>query len=224
MADYETNPILALWNLLPPEARRAYGSMARFAAELSPGAAFRDAGQENANMVQAAREGRWMDAAAGPAKMATAMAGIVPIARGAKVASKLDVPHVPAEARTATGWTFRDVKRPHGEMERGDWRRTTNAQAEDDVLNVELPIRSMYATQNYVNPDFMAPKGTNDLLPFVIKKNGNYYVQDGHHRLSAAAAAGKQTAPVRLVDLDGTTQTSFPLLERVPGLLNRLEN
>lgn len=87
-----------------------------------------------------------------------------------------------------------------------------------------LPPEARRATQKYVNPDFMTPKGTNDLLPFVVKKNGQYFVQDGHHRLTAAAAAGKQTAPVRLVDLDGTTQTSFPLLERVPGLLNRLED
>jgi hypothetical protein len=35
-------------------------------------------------MMGAVREGNWMDAAAGPAKMATAMAGIVPIAKGAK--------------------------------------------------------------------------------------------------------------------------------------------
>jgi hypothetical protein len=84
----EKNPVKLMWGALPPNVRDAYSSGARslatLAGELSPGAAFRDAGAEYVNMMDAAREGSWMDAAAGPAKMATAMAGIVPISKGAK--------------------------------------------------------------------------------------------------------------------------------------------
>lgn len=147
------------------------------------------------------------------------LAGMVTLGAGA----------IPAEANslragmgaydpTKTGWVFRDVKAPHNEMAKGDWRAVTNAADEGRVMNVELPIRSMYATQKSVNPDFAeaattAVRGDSKDLPFVIKKNGQYFVQDGHHRLTAAAERGSQTASVRLVDLDGTTQTQFPLID-----------
>ncbi len=114
---------------------------------------------------------------------------------------------------TITGWTFKDVAHPHQKMGRGDWRRVTHAVEAGDFMEVELPIRSLNATQNTVNPDFAAPKSQNSAAPFVIKKGGEYYVQDGHHRLVKAAESGQQTAKVRLVDLDGTTQTDFPLVD-----------
>ena len=114
-----------------------------------------------------------------------------------------------------TGWTFRDVAHPNRYMGRGDWRAVTNAtNTGEGILNTELPIRSMYATQPKVNPDFAAPAGMpHEAAPFVIKKGDKYFVQDGHHRLVAASEAGQQTAPVRLVDLDKTTQTDFPLVD-----------
>ena len=49
-------------------------------------------------------------------------------------------------------------------------------------------------------------------IPFVIKKNGGYYIQDGHHRLTQQAMSGQQTAPVRLLTLDGDTQPAGGLL------------
>jgi hypothetical protein len=118
---------------------------------------------------------------------------------------------------TVTGWTFKDVAHPHKHMERGDWGAVTRAtETGEGVANVELPIRSLNATQKAVNPDFASvkPRGDAADTPFVIKKNGQYFVQDGHHRLTAASESGKQTAEVRLVDLDGTRQTDFPLLDR----------
>jgi hypothetical protein len=114
---------------------------------------------------------------------------------------------------TKTGWVFKDVAYPNSQMERGDWRAVNAASSTGEgVQQVNLPIRSMYATQENVNPDFMDVQQRPDQLPFVIKKNGNYYVQDGHHRIVQQAQQGQQTAPVRLLDLDGTTQTNFPLL------------
>jgi hypothetical protein len=117
--------------------------------------------------------------------------------------------------RPLTGAVFKDVASPHREMEKGDWRRVSFAKDTDDVHHVDLPIRSMYATQSYVNPDYKDVGKKNTEKPFVLKKNSKYFLQDGHHRVMAAHAAGKQTVPVRLVDLDNTTQTEFPLVDRM---------
>lgn len=112
---------------------------------------------------------------------------------------------------TETGWVFKDVKSPNRIMNAGDWRLSKLL----DPQEVELPIGSLNATQKTVNPDFASPITQTDQLPFVIKKNGEYYVQDGHHRLTKTAMDGRQTGKVRLVDLDGTTQTDFPLLDAI---------
>jgi hypothetical protein len=121
--------------------------------------------------------------------------------------------------RTNTGWTFKDVKAPHKLMEPGDWRKVTQAtNTGEGIMEVDVPIRSLNATQGHVNPDFaeaLKARGDGKDLPFVIKKNGEFFVQDGHHRLTAQAHNGAQTAKVRLVDLDGTTQTDFPLVDRM---------
>jgi hypothetical protein len=118
---------------------------------------------------------------------------------------------------TQTGWVFKSVGKPHGLMQKGEWKAYNNAVDNQSWLDVELPIRSMTATQSKVNPDFMNPvhSGEPQLPPMVMKKDGQYFVQDGHHRLTKAAAEGRQTAPVRLIDLDGTTQTDFPLLDAI---------
>ena len=108
-----------------------------------------------------------------------------------------------------TGWVFKDVKHPHKVMEKGDWRLANML----DPQTVELPIGKLNATQPHVNPDFSSPVTRTDQLPFVLKKNGEYYVQDGHHRLTKIAMEGKQTAKVRLVDLDQNTQADFPLVD-----------
>lgn len=122
---------------------------------------------------------------------------------------------------TQTGWTFRDYRPINNYMGRGDWRRVEQT----DSREVEVPIRRLYAGQKTVSPDFMSvpdrpvygpgnPKAT----PFVIRKGGNMYLQDGHHRLTAAAQQGKQTARVRLVDLDNEVPPDAPLLDYLRAL------
>lgn len=190
-----------LWYSLPPEARKAYTSGANVLGELSPGAAVRDAVDASGELGRGALnlDGRQIGNAL--TNMGLAAVSLVP---GGRL------------GRASTGWTFRDVKAPHKVMEPGDWREVTHAtKTGEGVMNVELPIRSMNATQHSVNPDYMSPVSQNALAPFVIKKNGEYFVQDGHHRLTRAAEEGRQTSPVRLVDLDGTTQTHFPLLDLI---------
>jgi hypothetical protein len=119
---------------------------------------------------------------------------------------------IPGVDWTNTGAAFKDVATPHKLMEKGDWRRFNTAMKEGEFLEAELPIRSMFASQQHVNPDFATYAGNGE-LPVVMKKGGNYYVQDGHHRLVRQAAEGSQTAKVRLVDLDDSTQTEFPLVD-----------
>lgn len=99
---------------------------------------------------------------------------------------------------------FKDVAYPHAKMERGDWARYNRAVENGDHTEVELPLRALNATQKTVNPDFMSVK--NDELPAVLKKGGEYYIQDGHHRLMREAASGKQTARVRLYDVDPSSR------------------
>jgi uncharacterized ParB-like nuclease family protein len=136
------------------------------------------------------------------AGLMTAMAGIPGMrTRGGKVIDGTD-----------TGWIFKDVLKPHGVMQKGDWAKVNRATDLKDWDVVDLPIGALNATQKSVNPDFSSA-GQHGELPFVIKKDGQYFVQYGHHRLTAAAAKGLQTSKVRLVDLDGTTQTNFPLLD-----------
>jgi hypothetical protein len=89
-------------------------------------------------------------------------------------------------------------------MERGDWVRYNRAVESGDHVEAELPLRVLNATQKTVNPDFMSVK--NDELPAVLRKGGEYYIQDGHHRLMREAASGKQTARVRLYDVDPSTR------------------
>lgn len=42
---------------------------------------------------------------------------------------------------------------------------------------------------------------TSSDIPYVIKFNGKYQIQDGHHRLSALWAKGVKSAKVRVLDL-----------------------
>lgn len=225
IASTETNPLALAWRMLPPEARKAYASLPAAVAELTPGASVRDAVQASGETTNALSEGRGWDAASGVANMLTAAAGVLPggrlITKGAKEVQPVARLMAPTskDAETATGWAFKDVSAPHSRMKPGDWRKATNALDDGSYQNVELPISSMYATQRAVNPDFK--NVTNPEPPFVIKKDGSYFLQDGHHRAMRAAADGKQTIPVRLVDVDGSTQTDFPLLDllRKYGLL-----
>ena len=44
-------------------------------------------------------------------------------------------------------------------------------------------------------------------LPIVVKLGGEYFVHDGHYRLTAAHLRGEQDARVRLVDLDAQSSS-----------------
>lgn len=116
-----------------------------------------------------------------------------------------------------TRGTFRDVTGKPYNGEPATVRLLNLLFREQRFLKVSLPIRSLNATQDTVNVDFRTSReryaGTEDARPAVVKYQGRFYVPDGHHRIMAAAADGETCVEVRLYDLDGDTQTEFPLLE-----------
>lgn len=138
------------------------------------------------------------------------LAGLVTLGSGA----------VPGEAgalragidRTKTGWTFRDVASPNRDLTKADNQRISKYIGVREEI---LPIRSLYATQEKVNPDFAVTQSSSGELPFVIRKNGKLYLQDGHHRVTKVADQGGQNVRVRFMDLD-QADTSAPLLDWKP--------
>jgi hypothetical protein len=75
----------------------------------------------------------------------------------------------------------------------------------------------MYATQPHVNADFATPISSNrGNLPVVQRIGDEFYVRDGHHRLTKLATEGAETAKVNLVDPWERTPTEMPLLDWKP--------
>ena len=114
---------------------------------------------------------------------------------------------------TQTGFIFKDVKPIGPLLNKFENRRLSSGMAQPEVTT--LPIRSMYASQPNVNPDFSTTESSSGSLPLVIKKNGQLFVSDGHHRLTKLASEGEQNARVRLIDFDEPTDT--PLLNYNPN-------
>ena len=110
---------------------------------------------------------------------------------------------------TETGWTFRDVRKP--KLSGNDNKRVQSAFDKVQWQEAELPINRMIATQSNVNPDFNTTTSSQDLMPTVVKKDGELFVRDGHHRLTKMAESGNSNAKVALIDLD--QRTDAPLLD-----------
>lgn len=111
---------------------------------------------------------------------------------------------------TETGWTFRDVKVPN--LTKEENRKVYEALSVPRGYEVELPIRRLFATQDSVNPDFATTTSSQGRIPTVIRKGGEFFIRDGHHRLTKQAEAGNQNAKVWLYDLDNENRDT-PLLD-----------
>ena len=117
-------------------------------------------------------------------------------------------------SRTDTGWTFKDVKGVNSLLSKAE-NRMANMETAAPKQAI-LPIRSLNATQRNVNADFADPvPRSSGMLPVVLKKDGEFFVRDGHHRITKVAEEGGQNARVNLIDLD-KTDTSAPLLDWKP--------
>jgi len=76
------------------------------------------------------------------------------------------------------------------------------------IKGIQATVNRERLTQHLKDPRLI-PDGTRAPghgalidLPIVVKRGGEYYLHDGHHRLTAAHLRGEVDARVRLVDLD----------------------
>ena len=110
---------------------------------------------------------------------------------------------------TKTGFIFKGIAKPN--LSKSENKFFNDGFGQKEAV---LPIRSMNAAQDKVNPDFTITESSSGELPLVIKKDNELFVSDGHHRLTKLAVQGEQNAKVRLVDFDEPTTT--PLLDYDP--------
>jgi hypothetical protein len=64
----------------------------------------------------------------------------------------------------------------------------------------KLNISDLIATQD--NVVLGTNKTADDVMPLVVKKDGKFFIRDGHHRIAQNINSGDKTADVRLIDLD----------------------
>ena len=64
----------------------------------------------------------------------------------------------------------------------------------------KLNISELIATQD--NVVLGTNKTADDVMPLVVKKDGKFFIRDGHHRIAQNINSGDKTADVRLIDLD----------------------
>jgi hypothetical protein len=89
-----------------------------------------------------------------------------------------------------------------------------------------LNISDLTATQSDVV--LGGDASLSDTMPLVVKKEGKFFIRDGHHRLAQKAISGESSAKVRLVDLDKATDVASdvagiakvePPTETQPGII-----
>lgn len=109
-----------------------------------------------------------------------------------------------------TGWDWAKDERISHSFPIHRSRRLMFTQREaDNAPTVVIPINKLLATQTWIRKERLRseledepdpyPGGS---LPLVVKEAGQYYIQDGHHRLKIARMRGEKTAEVRLIDHD----------------------
>lgn len=109
---------------------------------------------------------------------------------------------------TQVGWTFKDVARKPA-LSAAENKRFAEGLDDGEYI---IPLRSINATQPTVNPDFATGGISRGQLPFAIRKDGQIYLTDGHHRAVTAAEEGAQNIRTRLMDFDNTDK-SLPLFD-----------
>lgn len=76
---------------------------------------------------------------------------------------------------------------------------------ENNFTVQQVPLKGLVSTQDGISDKFRgvpANGGMHGKLPLIVKFKGVSYIEDGHHRLAAAAERGDQTVEARVVDLD----------------------
>ena len=94
----------------------------------------------------------------------------------------------------------------------------------------KLNISELIATQD--NVVLGTNKTAGDVMPLVVKKDGKFFIRDGHHRIAQNINSGDKTADVRLIDLDkggfvgvkATKSTDNSILQQLKTLRSDLKN
>jgi hypothetical protein len=76
---------------------------------------------------------------------------------------------------------------------------------ENNFTVQQVPLKGLVSTQDGISDKFRGVPtngGMHGKLPLIVKFKGVSYIEDGHHRLAAAAERGDQTVEARVVDLD----------------------
>lgn len=94
--------------------------------------------------------------------------------------------------------------------------------------SASISLSALHATQREITKRGLdKTRDANEIPPLVVRSNGIYYIQDGHHRLSKQLFAGDKTADVRLIDLDGLKRPAYdgaddPLVAKPKGEIKPL--
>ncbi len=102
--------------------------------------------------------------------------------------------------------------KPYGSMA----RRTNDAPIAlvnlSDLMGIQGSVNEEQLSKHLYNPKLI-PEGSRGAghgglidRPVVVRKDGQFYIHDGHHRLTAAQLRGQTTAKVRFIDLDAEDQ------------------
>lgn len=83
------------------------------------------------------------------------------------------------------------------------------------TANIEtVPLSKIIATQADIESDFASVQArygeADNQFPVLVKYNGRYYVDDGHHRLVGAAESGAKDTRARVIDLDASDANARP--------------
>lgn len=206
---------------LEPRIRPSNVISAETAAGFLPGAGFVQAREDGQNAANHYRSGNYASMMASLLQ-GTANAGLEALPMTAALPAIRLAPHAPGgpastlpdalppiarniDGTVNMGAVMRDADRGvYTRLSPGQNRQMTHAIRDQNWTEAEVPIRHLIATQPLANPDFAAAAGRHaaDEIPSVVRVGGQMYVNNGHHRLTTAAANGEQTARVRIIDLD----------------------
>jgi hypothetical protein len=83
---------------------------------------------------------------------------------------------------------------------------------EENLVVQDVPLKGLVSTQDGISENFRgvpAKGGIHNKLPLIVKFKGVSYIEDGHHRLAAAAERGDKTVEARVVDLDSNPESEI---------------
>lgn len=98
---------------------------------------------------------------------------------------------------------FRDHGRVY-HLEDNEKAKSRRVRISLDGIGKGQPTAQRSGIQRAIDIAHEKDTGKSENIPFVVKENGVYYVQDGHHRICAHLLAGRKSMIVNCVDKDGS--------------------